>query len=540
MFSDPPIEPDEETTRKPNTSRVGQIMGLGVAGVAAFALIGGVTWLALHAPPAQDDADVTDQPCGYYPYPNQEPYPYLPTDGRIPEEPTYASEHATQLANGYPGSVLGDESDYVDNATRYAIYLPTSQAHATRCAGVNADQRQTEVAQRSGLGPTPLGQASPTPSITMTAAPYAYPGAVLTEYPTVDPLETSTLTPTTTRTITPQPTETLAAPAPNLVAGDPASAGLRFIAIGALWQLDQTGTPRRVVDLPQFVSNVRPDGHDALSVEAGDLYISDLATGSQTNLTADLDTQEESAIFWPARPDTVVRVFYGPVDGEPGVHLQLGTLALDGSAPSSLGVLGDLGRANFALGDDGDTIAFIQDLDIVLVRMSDGARRILTLAGLGLSSSCDRVLAPGLSPDLGALAMRCLLKTDSGGSDEAVLIVDRGTGLGRLLDRHAVGDSGREGTGWPVLWSPDGSNVLVAERTDNALNQRVVRVADGALMATLPGRVQVFSPDGQWAVVQAALTDSPAPWFLVDTATWSTVVPIAVPDIAGDLSWPGP
>lgn len=481
-------------------------LGLGAAIVASVVKTVIVAWPKPPAPPP---------PCYYDAY-SLEPYPYQPPDGDVPLNPIGLAATATAHAEAYPGVGVYAGLDIGANATAYADYEPTASAYATRCAGLNAEQRAAEATAQAGT------------SMTRVAAQAA--GATAT----------TTFTPTMTRTATPPPTATAAAPASNLVAGHPASAGLRYMSSGALWQLDQTGEPRRVLDLPQFVSDVRPDGRFAVSVQGGDIYVHDLAIGSQTNLTGDLGTQDESARFWPARPDTLVHVYYGPVEGQPGVHLQLGALNLDGTDGRSLGVLGDLGRTNFALGEDGDTIAFIQDLDVVLVRISDGARRTITRDNLGLAPTCDLVLGPGFSPDLAALATNCYFKNDSARSDEAILIIDRGTGLGRVLDRHVSGDFGREWAGWPVLWSPDGRYVLVAEELVDGQMQRVVRVVDGALVTRLPGRVQLFSPDGQWAVVQALTADAPAPWFLVDTATWSVAVPIAVPAFAGGFSWPAP
>ncbi len=486
-------------------SRILLWLGLGAAFLAAVVMTVTMAWPEPPAPPP---------PC-YYDVTSLEPYPYQPPDGGVPLNPMGLEATATAHAEAYPGvSAYAGLDDLRANATAWAAYAPTASAYATRCAGLDVEQRAAEATVQADAGMTRVAAQA----VGATATP--------------------TFTPTATRTATRPPTATAAAPAPDLVRGHPASAGLRFSAIGALWQLDQAGEPRRVVDLPQFVSDVQPDGRYAAGVEGGDLYVYDLATGSQTNLTQGLGTQEESARFWPARPDTLVHVFYGPVDGRSGVHLQLGTLNLDGTDGRAIGVLGDLGRTSFALGDDGDTIAFVQGLDIVMVRMSDGARRVLAPGSLGLSPACDLLQGPGMSPDLGALATRCFFRNEVGNGDEAVLIVDRGTGLGRILDRHVDGDFGREWAGWPVLWSPDGRYVIVVEELEVGQIDRVVRVADGALVARLPGRVHVFSPDGQWAVVQALTADAPAPWFLVDTATWSVAVPIAIPQWADHVVWP--
>ncbi len=525
------------------------LLVVGAVFVAAIAMTIYVAWRP--GPPA------ADRPCAYDSI-SLDPYPYRPEDGSIFEEPTGLAATATAHAEAYPGNNLYQGIDFGANATQYALFGPQASAYATRCAGLNPDQRRTELALLSAdnlthaPGKTPGAAESPTSTststTTMTPAMGGYPGgpafetqavAVVIVTPTPAGIATTTaaLAPTTTRTNTPQPTETMAAPAPGLI-GHPASAGLRYAANGVLWRIDDVGVPVRIADLPQMGIEPDPAAAHAAMVEGGDLYLLDLATGEQRNLTETFDTQEERVAYWPSRPDTLVRVFYGTLEGQNGVVLQLGTINIDGSEPRSIGVLGDYGRTNFALASDGETLLYIENQVLISYHMSDGSRQEIRLEALGLPEACDALASPGFSPDNLFVAARCLRTRGGGSSEELILILDLQSGAGRLITSNAPADGGLTPNQPNIRWSPSGRELMVMSMSVAPPTQRVIRVEDGALVALLPGQTDLFSPDGQWAVLRGYGPTAPALWFLVDTTTWSVAVPIAVPENAGGLSWP--
>lgn len=526
---------------------------LAIAGtaLALVLLMIGVTWMAAH-PPQQVNVAGPDQPCGYYWSPG-EPYPYLDESGTQPAEPTSISAFATQYVEGYPGNPAM-VYDFDANATAYALYAPKANAHATRCAGLNTEERETERAllykyvatqfrpatQAADVVPTATG----TSTQTMTPAS-AYPvtggrpsEAIVEGIVSATPFQTFTFIPTITSTpsATPNPESSMPTPA---LRSDPVAAGLGYSYGGRFWRIGSDGLHGGSFLLTDTTSGLDPTLQYELYLKDQDLWLHELSSGEVRNLTGSPGLWEPAFAWWPARPGTVAYAFYDlatPSDPS-SLMVYLGTINLDGSDARRLGILGEYFVQSYSLGSDGDSIAFFDELTLVRYRLSDGSRQTFALDSLGLDPACDSAFSPGFSPDMRQIATRCTFRI-ANTFDAATLVIDLEAGQGRVLDRHAVPDIGRERTTTPVVWSPDGRYLITANETEYGTPYRVIQATDGALVTELPGQPEVFSPDGQWLVLRATTLDAPAPWFLVDTATWSDLRPLAIQESASQLIWP--
>lgn len=529
-------EPPSPYTDLPQpSSPLWRAAGIATLSLAAIGLIAGSAWVASNAPtqapaPAQEESTGADQPCGYWQGFDGEPYPYYPEGKAMPDEPTHAVEMATWVAESYPALDNGDAFDYSLNATRYALYAPTAQAHGTRCVALPLAQRQTEYYQRSDYFATFDGR----PTRATTAEPVMTIVATATQIEPAGATGTATATPTSTATIE-SPT-----PSP-IVVDDPVAAGLGYSFKGAFWQIRPDGVHDWTIGLTQATGGLDPSLQFELYLQDQDLWVRELRSGEIRNLTVSPTEWEDDFAWWPAHPGTVAYVFRDlatPDDARAPRVPFLGIINLDGSDRRRLVMLGDYFVGSFSLGADGDSVAFLDGQDLVRYHWSDGSRQAFSLATLGLDPACTSMFGPGLSPDMRQLAARCIFTLGDDHYDVATLIVDLQTGLGRVLDRHAVPPAGREWDTTPVAWSPDGQYVVTAGEVEFDTPFRVIDTMGGNLISILPGRPVLFSPDGRWLLLRAVTAEAPAPWFLVDTATWSQRIPLAIPDEAEHLIWP--
>ncbi len=133
-------------------------------------------------------------------------------------------------------------------------------------------------------------------------------------------------------------------------------AGLVYSLDQDLWMIDPSGTPTYLIDQP--AGRVSPDGTQAAfwywqGSGADDIWLADLITGAQTNLTQSTDRIDRYPHWWPARPDVII--FTSDDELQPGLGADLTMVRTDGSAYQLL----DPGHGGpFALSPDGDRIAY--------------------------------------------------------------------------------------------------------------------------------------------------------------------------------------
>lgn len=283
------------------------------------------------------------------------------------------------------------------------------------------------------------------PVTTFTPTNTAIPAA--TTKPTRIPAPGNTLVPTLTPTLTPWPRaedEFVPAP-PGLILNDRYGV-YRVGADGSLLQvthrLDAVISPEG--DRALYFNNSENDTYE--------LYMIDLNSGAETNLSNTPDREEDSwAFWWPERPGTIIfgsrevdKLFY--------VERYLTSISSDGTNYRLLGdgiVIGP----EPALSPDGQTLAITIDLHPYLYDMESGAQP-LELETFGLAGFEDvRFYGSSWSPD-GRKVVWCIRLTANGKTHDAYAILDLVSGESTLVhpyDQEGVGS-------YPSVpvWSPDG------------------------------------------------------------------------------------
>jgi hypothetical protein len=108
---------------------------------------------------------------------------------------------------------------------------------------------------------------------------------------------------------TPQPTTVLDPPTPTPVPPGHPAAGVIYNTAEGLWGIDVDGNPLLLLDQPG--ARISPDGSQAAYTfyegeGAYDVWLADLTTGEQRNLTDTPNRFEETPMWWPGGPDVLI------------------------------------------------------------------------------------------------------------------------------------------------------------------------------------------------------------------------------------------
>lgn len=316
-------------------------------------------------------------------------------------------------------------------------------------------------------------------------------------------------------------------------ASDTWPAGLVYRTTDGLWWVDPDGRPVLFYDPPDLLG---PDGRPVFSdqpdfllspdarpgagegmilwVQSGegeedtDVWVMDLATGEQRNLTAAAGRIECCPQWWPARPDVIL---FGSRPSGPYVGPDVGFLTsvrVDGSEYRVL-VEESPSIALPGPGPDGRTIAYDREGTAWLYDWESGRHEPFDPQNYGLS--VQRIGSPSWSPDGHSLAWVVGGDFGSGGAWRIGLAVfDLEVDTGRVL--HTYEPASIEY--WPsgAVWSPDGEWLAYPAYYSPAVEYverpvlRLERVDGTGGYEPAPGSGQVWgppvwSPDSQWLAV---------------------------------------
>lgn len=318
----------------------------------------------------------------------------------------------------------------------------------------------------------------------------------------------------------PSPSPTPVAPLPGLV---------YYTGTGLWWV---TAAPVLVSERPDAI--LSPNGLYTMVLEGDDIWVTEVATGEQRNLTTGSGRISCCAQWWPARPDVIVFGSWAPGSDLGPTTGFLTVVNVDGSGYSVLDAETQ-SNALPGLSPDGQTIAYDRAGTSWLYRWGAGPEP-LDPATYGLEHVV-RIGGPSWSPDGRQLAWTVAIQNPDW--QIAVAVFDLDTGSANLL--HPYQNIGRGGWFPPSAWSPDGSRLaFFAEAADPGAYGLWLVTADGREERLLGrGAHPAWSPDGRWLAYNgvdiAASRQEWVPWLVEASSGYQ--IRLNLPTGAAVVDW---
>jgi len=320
-------------------------------------------------------------------------------------------------------------------------------------------------------------------------------------------------------------------------------AGLTFSTGEGFWLVDAQGVPQLLVE--QARAHLSPDGrrvaYQAPGTDGGadDIWMMDLATGEEQNLTSTAGRFEEEPQWWPGRSDVVV--FSSDVECCMASRALPTMIELDSS---SYTILDEQNGGLRALSPDGQLMAYGGYQGTGWLYRFGHTPELFDPAAYG--RRLERLILPAFSPDGRLLAWKVSGDFNSNGLSElAIVVFDLEGKTSRVLHAYTPGPGGE--VPHDLVWSPDGKWLAFVTFGEPPAAGRVpnlwVARPDGSEEKYLAaGSSPVWSPNSEkLTFLEATASGQPGPR-LVDMTTFS-VQPLstALPDgILFLLDWVRP
>ncbi len=321
----------------------------------------------------------------------------------------------------------------------------------------------------------------------------------------------------------PKPTEqavvSAAHPASGLVLSSPAET----------WYMDSAGKVVMLADQPraqlasdrQQILVARPDETTGLS----DIWLRNLATGEERNLTNTSDRHEELPTWWPAHPELVF--FISGVEQGMGSSDNPTVVRLDGEGYR---ILDPEHGGSFSLAQDGSAIAYGGFESTTWLYRWDAGVEVFDPADYGLY--VEKIFQPSFSPDGRYLAWEVSgdLRQD-GSSALGLAVIDLDLGTSKLM--HVFSLSGGGSFPHYISWSPDGSWIAFVTfgeepAAGRAPNLWVMR-SDGSEETLVDSGLEpTWSPDGGSLAYIRSTTSGELALRIVEAGVWQ---PVQVDDL---------
>jgi Tol biopolymer transport system component len=306
------------------------------------------------------------------------------------------------------------------------------------------------------------------------------------------------------------------------------------VSANETWRINQNGFPEKVY--PQAGGLPSPDGTKLLLEREDDLWVADLSTGTETNLTGGNQRLEADGQWWPANLDKII---FSSIDLEQGWEMSAGqptVMSLDGSNYQTLADTS--GFWGPAPSPNGDTIAFDSGDAAWLYHLDSGIRKQFDTAAMGMETPVDlKIGSPSWSPNGNQIAWWVGASFGGGPFQMGLVVFDLQEKSARFLHQYLpVGGSG----GWlpPAQWSPDGQWLAFTTRDERRTPVLWVARGDGGAAHDLgEGALPLWSPDSQQVIyVTYDDTGNFAGMSVVNRQAWQPMA-LDLPPASQPIAW---